>query len=142
MLHMVYELPYITNYMSQQGVKIVKLWPSQDFWLDFVSVNDARWCPQNQKFNFFFWILFPRMTLGDIPIFGFCFRDLPIWVKVSSVFDCLILIFRTQKSQSTKADFKRDNARNHCACPWNEREWRSYDESTTESLEHMVQARF
>ena len=29
----------------------------------------------------FFWILFPRMTLGDIPIFGFCFLDFAIGVK-------------------------------------------------------------
>ena len=30
----------------------------------------------------FVWILFLYMTLGDNPIFGFCFRDLPIGVKL------------------------------------------------------------
>ena len=53
--------------------------------LDFVSVNDAWRCPQKYFFKFF-WILFPRMTLGVIPIFGFCFHDLPIrvnWSKFS-----------------------------------------------------------
>ena len=33
------------------------------------------------KFFKIFWILFPRMTLGDIPIFGFCFHDLQILVN-------------------------------------------------------------
>ena len=32
------------------------------------------------EFSKFFWILFPY-TLGDIPFFEFCFRDLPIEVK-------------------------------------------------------------
>ena len=40
--------------------------------------------PKIKSFKFF-WILFLRMTLGDITIFGFCFRDLSIRVKKNFV---------------------------------------------------------
>ena len=44
-----------------------------------VSKNPRKF--NDQVLNNLVWILFPYMTLGDVPIFGFCFHDSPIWVN-------------------------------------------------------------